>query len=875
MPGRRRCSRLPRPQQPRSVSSEQQQDDGQHNHQEPRQRQQRPMRRASLKDAAPVCPVPLSDEVQRRLRLSNAYALEVASARMHGGDMESPPSLIRVSASQTILDRKRYIRLAWTPAAQQPPTSVVLETPSNLEFTSPSGQYVAHLTARPEEDKSSCGGAASDAPPAQRLEVWGAEGSGSIGCCFCLTAPHGGAWSSPYGGGSFCACDENLFAYTAEAASQDSKHCLNGNLYKDLWGEQLPNHSRGRVYVGRVFPPFLKCIEPRDCEASYCQASFIPDGSALVCTELPAGPYRLGLKFCINRPASVVLAWFPLETVPWKLIGRDAPRGRNVEPLFPAWLSISGDEDWAAWGARIYGISEVDGPLLRFEVVYLALSDDPKETRPHFGNVRLRLASVVRATPEAPWKVESRRTVLGPSAPWDPRRRLQPCETPNGDKALPVLRPRCVAGPMRETGFANDERRFAGLSTLELPQWTSPGFILANTPVGCMQTVFAIRLDGPAEGPIVRQVELEKPQGPSVPADFKAAAAAAAAGGMLLRHTWGPWLLIQTSSPVHVPILVLAKLRSTSLLEGCSTESDIVGPPLKAEIIDVLSLRGPYNAFDGAVKKLHLHLLTLSLYSLDSQRHWLVRLARSPKGPDVPKLAVLIHGGPHACTGCMYSREVLFLTTLGFDVLAVNYRGSTGFGQEELVSLHGCAGRQDVDDVAGVVQQVITHFGYDPRRCVAVGGSHGGFLCCHLAGQYPKLFCAVSMRNPVTYVPAMYAASDIPDFVFPESCRESFAYRKMPSKESLVKMQHLSPTEYVGAVEAPVLLAVGAKDLRVPPSQGLLYWKLLNAHGKKNRLLWYPNDNHSLDRPATDADYWANTGAWFLAHVPEDSLPPI
>lgn len=99
--------------------------------------------------------------------------------------------------------------------------------------------------------------------------------------------------------------------------------------------------------------------------------------------------------------------------------------------------------------------------------------------------------------------------------------------------------------------------------------------------------------------PIVRRVLLEKPQSPSVPADIKAAAAAAAVGEMTLRDTRGPWMLIQTSSPVHVPLLVLAKLRTTSFTEDTDPEGDCWGPPLMADIVDAFSLRGPQDAFEG------------------------------------------------------------------------------------------------------------------------------------------------------------------------------------------------------------------------------------------------------------------------------------
>ncbi|KAL8272873.1 hypothetical protein Esti_003182 [Eimeria stiedai] len=877
MPSRRRHStRQPQQaQQPRGSTPQQHQVQGQLFWEEQRQDHGQFSQNSSDDTRSMFSAAGLPGEVQRRLRLCNANVLDVGFARMQGGDFERRPTLIRISAFQKISERKRWLLLSWTPTSQQAPTGVPIETPPTLEFISHSGRYVAQLTARLEEDKATSGTA--EAPPAQRLEVWGAEGSGCIGCFFCLHAPHGVAWSPPYGRGSFCVNDENLFAYTAEVASPESKGPLDGFLYKDIWGEQLLNHSKGRVFVGRLSPSVLTHIEPRDVEASYCQASFIPDGSAVVCTELPAGPYRLGLKFCVNRRSSVVLAWLSREGLSRGLVGRGALSGGDQAAIRPTWLSISGDEDWAAWSPRICEASGSEGPLLRFEVVYLALSKDPQEIRPHFGNVRLRIATIVRATSAACWGIESRRTILAPSAPWDPRRRLETCEVPNGSKGPAMLHSCCVSGPLRNTQGTSEElkRSFQGLCTMDLPPWRSHGFILANTMIGCRPRIISICLNGAAEGPIVREVQLEKPLGPSVPADIKAAAAAAAVGEMSLRDTRGPWMLIQTSSPVHVPILVLAKLKETPFSEGSNAKGDLVGPPLMAEIVDALCLRGPQSAFDGAVKKLHLHLLTLSLYILDCQRHWLLRLARPPKGPEIAKLAVMVHGGPHSCSSCAYNRDVLFLTTLGFDVLVVNYRGSTGFGQDELVSIHGRAGRQDVDDVAGIVKQAVEHFDYDPRRCVAVGGSHGGFLCCHLIGQFPKLFRAVSMRNPVTYVPAMYAASDIPDFVFPESCEETFAFSKTPSKDSLLKMQHLSPTEYVGSVEASVLLGIGAKDLRVPPSQGLLFWKLLNAHGKKCRLLWYPNDNHSIDRPAGDADYWVNTGAWFLDHVPGDVLPPL
>lgn len=57
----------------------------------------------------------------------------------------------------------------------------------------------------------------------------------------------------------------------------------------------------------------------------------------------------------------------------------------------------------------------------------------------------------------------------------------------------------------------------------------------------------------------------------------------------------------------------------------------------------------------------------------------------------------------------------------------------------------------------------------DKSRVSVVGGSHGGFLTAHLLGQHPAAFRSGVMRNPVTNISAMIAASDIPDWCYVEA----------------------------------------------------------------------------------------------------------
>lgn len=63
--------------------------------------------------------------------------------------------------------------------------------------------------------------------------------------------------------------------------------------------------------------------------------------------------------------------------------------------------------------------------------------------------------------------------------------------------------------------------------------------------------------------------------------------------------------------------------------------------------------------------------------------------------------------------------------------------------------------QMDVHDCHASLQTAIRAGLIDAARVVVTGGSHGGFLTGHMVGQYPDMFRAAAMRNPVLNIPLM------------------------------------------------------------------------------------------------------------------------
>ncbi|KAI4317929.1 hypothetical protein L6164_025755 [Bauhinia variegata] len=323
----------------------------------------------------------------------------------------------------------------------------------------------------------------------------------------------------------------------------------------------------------------------------------------------------------------------------------------------------------------------------------------------------------------------------------------------------------------------------------------------------------------------------------------------------------GDNIIAVSSSPVDVPQIKYGTIMEKTTKNKSWGWSDISSSIFKCSD----KVRSLLSSLQFNIMKISVKDVSDSLTKGASKPYEAIFVSSKTKKNDAcDPLIVVLHGGPHSVSLSSYSKSLAFLSSLGYSLLIVNYRGSLGFGEEALQSLPGKIGSQDVKDVLTAIDHVIDLGLASPSKITVVGGSHGGFLTTHLIGQAPERFVAAAARNPVCNLALMVGTTDIPDWCYVETYGTFDRYTESPSAEDLTLFYSKSPFAHLSKVKTPTIFLLGAKDLRVPVSNGLQYARALKQKGGVEvKILVFPNDVHGIDRPQSDFESFLNIGVWF------------
>jgi dipeptidyl aminopeptidase/acylaminoacyl peptidase len=240
---------------------------------------------------------------------------------------------------------------------------------------------------------------------------------------------------------------------------------------------------------------------------------------------------------------------------------------------------------------------------------------------------------------------------------------------------------------------------------------------------------------------------------------------------------------------------------------------------------------------------------------------WLTR-ARGRERERRP-LILEIHGGPYDAAGPTRLCEELAMADAGFHVLAMNPRGSIGFGAAHAEALHGAWGVPDAQDLLASVDSAVRRGLADRRRIGLFGLSYGGFMTVHLLGTHPGRFAAAVAENPFVSAFADLGACDVGQMMEPET-------GVGPWPEDLQGWLAISPIVRIHRNEAPLLLLQGDEDHRCPPTGTETVFAILRRQGTPVEMIRYPGEFHTMvvhARADRRVDRMERILDWFGRHL--------
>jgi dipeptidyl aminopeptidase/acylaminoacyl peptidase len=219
-----------------------------------------------------------------------------------------------------------------------------------------------------------------------------------------------------------------------------------------------------------------------------------------------------------------------------------------------------------------------------------------------------------------------------------------------------------------------------------------------------------------------------------------------------------------------------------------------------------------------------------------------------------------IHGGPHAAHQDIwhFRWNTQVFAGYGYVVAAVNYHGSSGFGQKWLETIRGRYGEKEFADVEAGTDWMLRQGYIDRTRLVATGGSYGGFMVAYMNGNTDRYRSYVCHAGCYDWVSMM--ATD--GYLFFADELGAFHWNDPP------RVMRQSPHHYVKRAKTPTLVIHGELDYRVPATQALQYYDTLKAKKVPTRLVYFPDENHWILKPQNSRLWYGDFFEWLGRYAP-------
>ncbi len=177
----------------------------------------------------------------------------------------------------------------------------------------------------------------------------------------------------------------------------------------------------------------------------------------------------------------------------------------------------------------------------------------------------------------------------------------------------------------------------------------------------------------------------------------------------------------------------------------------------------------------------------------------------------VPAL-VYVHGGPGGQSRQAYNPRIQYLVNHGYAVLAVNNRGSSGYGKTFFGMDDQKHGEEDLMDCVKGKDWLAQQDYIDPDKIGIIGGSYGGFMVMAALVHQPEAFeVGVNIYGVTNWIRTL---KSIPSWW--EAQRDAL-YTELgnPYSDDSVRLKRISPLFHTDRIVKPLIVLQGATDPRV------------------------------------------------------------
>jgi len=287
-----------------------------------------------------------------------------------------------------------------------------------------------------------------------------------------------------------------------------------------------------------------------------------------------------------------------------------------------------------------------------------------------------------------------------------------------------------------------------------------------------------------------------------------------------------------------------------------------------------------YNFSSGEIKR-YTNALSDQIHEEDLVEGQVVRfnsfdgmeipaILYKPKGlqPGEKAPATLwIHGGPGGQTRLNYSAVIQYLVNHGYVVLAVNNRGSSGYGKTFYQADDLKHGDEDLRDCVES-KKLLDELGYvDMNRVAITGGSYGGYMVMAALTFAPEEFAAgVNIFGVTNWLRTL---KSIPPWW--GSFREAlYAELGNPYEDSLA-LYNKSPLFFTDNITEPLLVLQGANDPRVLQVESDEIVEGARAKGVPVEYIVFDDEGHGFTKKKNQIVAWEAIVKFLDNYMPAES----